>query len=140
MTKNVVQYVSNWLFLPLEEQPISIGSTWLTVTLLPFTSIPARSILHVIRRSIFCSCDSVFGMTQFTCTLTGLSRIEYGSVTRSKDRPSVSHVLIHAVREKYTEIMCKINSSTLAASLDSVSVFAIHAFVLSHYFAGLSVS
>jgi hypothetical protein len=95
----------------------------LTGTLLPFTSKPARSIWHVIRRSIFCSCDSVFGMTHFT--LTVLSWIEYGSLTCCKDRPSGSLDLTHTVWEKYTEIMCKINSSTFAASLDSVSVLAI---------------
>lgn len=84
-------------FSPLRNKAFSIGSTRLTGTLLPFTSKPTRSIWHVICRSIFCSCDSVLGMTQFTCTLTGLGRIEYGSLTRCKDRPSGSLDLTHAV-------------------------------------------
>jgi hypothetical protein len=97
--------------------------------LLPLTSIWARSIWHVICRSIFCSCDSLFGMTQFTCILTGLSRLEYGPLICCKDRPSGLLGLTHAVWEKYTEIMCKINSSAFAASLDSVSVLTKDTFV-----------
>ena len=112
-------------FFPLRNNTFYIGSTRLTGTLLPSTSKPARSIWHVICRSIFCSCDSVFGMTQFTRTLTGLSRIEYGSLTCCKDRPSGSLDLTYAVWEKYTEITCKMNSFAFAASLDSVSLLAI---------------
>jgi len=79
-------------------------------------------------------------MTQFTCILRGYSRLEYGPLIRCKDRPSSSLGLTHAVCEKYTEIMCKINSSAFAASLDSVSVLANDTFVLSRSFAVLSVS
>jgi hypothetical protein len=140
--KNVVQYVCIWLFFPFVEQyPFyrSYEVNWHVVTFHVQTGKVdlARDIsldLLLLWLSVW---NEPFHMYR---TLTGLSRIEYGSMTCWKNRPSGSLDLTHALWHKYTEMTYKINSSAYAASLDPVSVPAIHTFVLSRSFSGLSVS